>query len=69
MNDCRGCLSCTVYQGGECRKENDFAVTSEQSKEAYLDPEAAKILKVAAEVEADIAIVGGRGYGVAPGFL
>ncbi|HMB15092.1 MAG TPA: DUF1847 domain-containing protein [Pelovirga sp.] len=53
MIDCNGCLSCTVYQGGECLKGNDFSTTCEQSKEAYLDSESAKIFKVAAEVEAE----------------
>lgn len=53
MNDCCGCLSCTVYQGGECLKGNDFSAVSEQSREAYLDVESAKIFKVAAEVEAE----------------
>lgn len=53
MNDCHGCLACTMYQGGECLKGNNFTVTSEQSKEAYLDSESIKILKAAAEVEAE----------------
>lgn len=51
--DCNGCMTCRMYQGGECLKGNDFDLTCEQSRVAYQDSQSLGMLKVAAEVEAE----------------
>ena len=51
--DCNGCMTCKMYQGGECLKGYDFSEISIQSQTAYQDSQSLDILKVAAEVEAE----------------
>lgn len=51
--DCNGCMTCKMYQGGECLKGYDFNEISIQSQTAYQDSQSLDILKVAAEVEAE----------------
>ena len=53
MIDCNGCAACQCYQGHDCVKNNDFSEVEARSRKIFDEPEAQKILKVAAAIEAE----------------